>query len=296
MNHAYPNSAQFGDLMGILPDAVLLVDERRRITYVNQAVRALLGYAPDELLGEELAILIPPALRARHEAMVAGYQRHGVPTRMGSRPVLQALHRDGRLVPVSISLCNWTLDDGQHVSVAVLHDATTLHTHLDRANELAETDALTGLGNRLRLSNWMQQPLADARPFSLLYMDLRHFKRLNDTLGHAAGDRALQIVARRLQAHVRAVDLVVRLGGDEFVVALDALADDARLALRARAIAETVRQPVRVEDAACELGANIGGAIFPRHGRAEAELLAAADRAMYGAKQDGQAYRLADDA
>jgi diguanylate cyclase (GGDEF)-like protein/PAS domain S-box-containing protein len=296
MNPTDPSPSQLGNLMGVLPDAVVMVDTRQRIVYANHAVRALLGYAPDELLGKELATLIPPALRERHGLMVASYQLDGAPARMGSRPVLQAVHREGRLVSVSISLCNWTLDDGNPVSVAVMHDATTLHTHLDRANELAETDALTGLGNRLRLSNWMQQPLAEAQPFALLYLDLRHFKRLNDNFGHAAGDRALQIVARRLQAHVRAVDLVVRLGGDEFVVAFDALADAAWLALRAQAIAETVRQPVRVDDSACELGANIGGAIFPRHGRTEAALLAAADGAMYRAKQAGAPYRLAGEA
>jgi hypothetical protein len=82
---------------------------------------------------------------------------------MGSRPARQALHRDGELVPVSISLCNWTLDDGQPVSVAVLHDLTELHTHLDRATALAETDPLSGLGNRLRASRWMLGPLAAAR-------------------------------------------------------------------------------------------------------------------------------------
>lgn len=296
MNPMDPTPSQLGNLMGVLPDAVLMVDAQRRIVYVNDAVRALLGYAPHELLGETLEVLIPPALRTRHEAMVAGYQQGGAPARMGSRPVLQAVHRSGQLVPVSISLCNWVLHDGQRVSVAVVHDATTLHTHLDRANELAETDALTGLGNRLRLSNWMQQPLADGTPFALLYMDLRHFKRLNDTHGHAAGDRALQIVARRLQAQVRAADLVVRLGGDEFVVAFDALTDADRLAQRAQAMADAVAQPLRVADAACELGANIGGALFPLHGRTEAALLAAADGAMYRAKQAGERYRLAGDA
>jgi diguanylate cyclase (GGDEF)-like protein/PAS domain S-box-containing protein len=291
MTAVVPTATQLGDLLDILPDAVLMVDAQRRIVYANPAVRVLLGYAPQELVGAELALLIAPELRERHEAMVAAYQREGAPMQMGSRPVLHARHRDGPSVPVSISLCNWVQPNGQRVSVAVMHDVAALHTHIDRATELAETDALTGLGNRLRLSNWMQQPRAQGQPFALLFMDLRHFKRLNDTLGHAAGDRALQIVARRLQAQVRAADLVVRLGGDEFVVAFDALDDAARLAQRAHAMADAISQPFRVGDAACELQANIGGAIFPRHGRTEADLLGAADRAMYRAKQSGERYR-----
>jgi diguanylate cyclase len=295
MSAVVPTPTQLGDLLDILPDAVLMVDTQRCIVYANPAVRVLLGYAPQELLGAELAMLIPQELRARHEAMVAVYQHEGAPMQMGSRPVLHALHRNGRSVPVSISLCNSAQDNGQRISVAVLHDVSALHTHIDRATELAETDALTGLGNRLRLSNWMQQPRAQGHPFALLFMDLRHFKRLNDTLGHAAGDRALQIVARRLQAQVRAADLVVRLGGDEFVVAFDALGDAARLAERAHAMADAISQPFRVGEAACELEANIGGAIFPRHGWTEADLLGAADRAMYRAKQSGERYRPAGD-
>lgn len=288
-----PNITPLDDLLDILPDAVLMVDAQQRIVYANPAVRALLGHAPQELVGAELATLIPTPLRERHGAMVARYQHEGAPMQMGSRPVLHAVHRQGSLVPVSISLCNWTLGDGRRVSVVVLHDVSALHTHLDRATALAETDALTGLGNRLRLSNWMRQPRALGQPFALLYMDLHRFKDVNDTLGHAAGDHALQIVARRLQSQVRAADIAVRLGGDEFVVAFDALGDAERLAHRAHALAEAVSQPFRVDAAACELGANIGGAIFPQHGKSEAALLAAADRAMYRAKQAGQGYRLA---
>jgi diguanylate cyclase len=162
----------------------------------------------------------------------------------------------------------------------VMHDVTALHSHLDRATELAKTDALTGLGNRLRLSRWMQQRRDRELPFALLYLDLRQFKQLNDTLGHAAGDQALQIVARRLQAQVRAADLVARLGGDEFVVAFDGLDDAAHLAERARLMADALGRPLHLAATTCRLSANMGGALCPLHGRSEAALLGAADRAM----------------
>ena len=283
-----------GDLLDILPDAVLLVDGHGRIAYVNPAVRTLLGYAPGELLGNDLHQLIPLPQRERHAALVKRYQREGAPMRMGERSVLHALHRNGETVPVSISLCNWTLDDGQRVSVAVLHNLAELHTRLDRATALAETDPLSGLGNRLRVSHWMHTTLETGRPFALLYMDLRHFKRLNDALGHAAGDRALQHLAQRLRSHVREADLVARIGGDEFVMLFDALDDAALLMQRAQSIADSVAQPFRVGEAAWSLAANLGGAISPRHGRREAELLQAADAAMYRAKQAGETYRLAE--
>jgi diguanylate cyclase (GGDEF)-like protein/PAS domain S-box-containing protein len=282
------------DLLDILPDAVLMVDGYSRILYVNPAVRTLLGYAPDELLGQNLRLLIPAPLRERHAESVASYQSEGQPMRMGDRPVLHALHRSGEQVPVSISLCNWTLEDGRRVSVAVVHNLAELHARLDHATALAVTDPLSGLGNRLRMSHWMQAALADARPFSLLYLDLRHFKGLNDKLGHAAGDVALQHLAQRLRSHVRGDDLVARVGGDEFVVLFDALEDEGLLARRAQGIAQSAAESFRVAEVAWSLGVNIGGAISPRHGRSEPALLRAADEAMYRAKRADATYRLAE--
>jgi diguanylate cyclase (GGDEF)-like protein/PAS domain S-box-containing protein len=286
-----------GDLLDILPDAVVMVDATGSISYVNPAVRALLGYAPAELIAQPLSMLVPPEHRERHGALVSRYRRNGAPTMMGSRPVLHAVHRSGRLLPVSISLCNFSLDGSQdgRVSVAVIHDVSLLHTDLDRATARAETDGLTGLGNRLRLSRRMQALLASAKPFALLYLDLERFKQLNDRHGHEAGDEALRVVGQRLRHQVREQDLIARLGGDEFVMLFDGLDDPDHLRERALAVAHSIAQPLRLGAAAGTLGVNIGGALSPRDGASEAALLAAADQAMYRAKKAGVAYRLAGD-
>lgn len=281
------------NLLDILPDAVVTVDRLGRVGYANPAVRTLLGYAREELVGQPLSVLVPPAARERHETLVSGYLADGVPTMMGSRPVLRAVHRSGRLVPVSISLCNLPLAGGELVSVAVVHDISLLHTHLDRATLQAQTDALTGLGNRLMLSRQMQADLENGRPFGLLLMDLTGFKGLNDRHGHAAGDEALRVVAQRLQHLVRDTDVAARLGGDEFVLLLDGLTDTERLRERAHAVLESLSRPMSLDGIAVAVGVNIGGAIYPGHGDTEAALLAAADGAMYRAKQAGEAYRLA---
>ena len=287
--------SSIAELLDILPDAVLMVDKRGRIIYVNPAVRSLLGYSAGELLERPLSVLIPPSLRARHEEVVERFRQAGQATMMGARPVLSALHRSGRPVAVSISICNLGLDGGETVSVAVVHDVSALNTHLDRATELAETDPLTGLGNRLRLSRRIQAMLSVDRPFAVLFMDLQHFKPFNDRHGHEAGDVALQTIGRRLMAQVREGDVVARVGGDEFVVLLDELNDERRLADRALAIRNSVSQPLRVADAGGVLDVNIGGAMRPRHGTTERELLVAADQAMYLAKKAGEAYRLAQE-
>ena len=89
-----------GDLLDILPDAIVMVDVYGHISFVNPALRTLLGYSPIEVLGQPLAMLLPPETRQAHEGYVAHFRSDGVATMMGSRPVLHALHRNGRLVPV----------------------------------------------------------------------------------------------------------------------------------------------------------------------------------------------------
>jgi diguanylate cyclase (GGDEF)-like protein/PAS domain S-box-containing protein len=281
------------DLLDILPDAVLMVDARSEICYVNPAVRTMLGYGPDELLGKPLSLLVPHAVRQRHAALVKRFRSEGSPTLMGSRPVVHALHSGGRIVPVRISLTNLALSDNERVTIAVIHDVTALNTELDRATARAQTDPLTGLGNRLRLSRRLQALLTRERVFSLLQLDLERFKQLNDRLGHEAGDQALCIVARRLRKHVRDADIAARLGGDEFVVLLDGIGDEHQLQARAISLAANLTQPFRVTDASGSVGVNIGGAISPRHGRSEQALLAAVDQAMVDAKRSREAYRLA---
>jgi diguanylate cyclase (GGDEF)-like protein/PAS domain S-box-containing protein len=290
MNANRPDPLALADLLDILPDAVVMIDRRGLIIYVNPAVRSLLGYARDELLDQPLSLLVPQTVRERHETLVADFRRDGAPKLMGSRPVLRAVHKTGRLVPVSISLCNLAVG-GESVSVAVVHDVSLLNTHLDRATEQAQTDTLTGLGNRLRLSRAMQANLAEARPFALLLMDLTGFKGLNDRHGHAAGDEALRVVAKRLQGQVRDTDVASRLGGDEFVLMLDGLCDAARLREIALAVTASLTRPMRLGEILTTVGANMGGACYPAHGRTEAELLAAADHSMYAAKQAGEPYR-----
>ena len=293
MGPVRPPPLALSDLLSILPDAVVMVDEHGVIMYANSSVLELLGYAANELVGQPLAVLIPPAVRERHQQLVVDFRDKGAPKMMGSRPVLHAVHRTGRLVPVSISLCNLPSGDDAVVSVAVIHDVSVLKTHLDRATALAQTDILTGLGNRLMLSRQIHACLASARPFSLLLLDLTGFKGLNDRLGHAAGDEALRVVAQRLLTQIRETDVAVRLGGDEFVLLMDGLDSPARLRELAMATARSLAQPMRLAGATRTLGVNIGGAFFPGHGSTEQDLLAAADAAMYAAKQAGEPYCLA---
>jgi len=168
-----------------------------------------------------------------------------------------------------------------------------------QAYKLAQHDILTGLPNRSLLNQRLKQILAqaqrDATQVACLFLDFDHFKRINDTLGHDAGDHLLQSIAQRLTSAVRESDTVARLGGDEFVVILPGLAPD-RASFEVMAVLTRVREafqaPFRLADQTPTLTGSIGVALYPNDARDGVALIKQADTAMYAAKEAGRnAYR-----
>jgi len=156
----------------------------------------------------------------------------------------------------------------------------------------AEIDALTGLANRsmfeIALMKRLSQAHEQEQRVGLLFIDLDKFKPINDTYGHAAGDWLLREVAERLQAQVRSDDLVARLGGDEFTVLLNNLRSAEDVERIAEKILQSLRRPFSYDTTDLQIGASIGVAWAPEHGNCAAELVKAADMAMYKAKQNGR--------
>ncbi len=177
----------------------------------------------------------------------------------------------------------------------VLRESLRLSQRLIAARAEAEhralTDTLTGLWNRRALGELLAR-LAAARqrePLALMHVDLDGFKQVNDRFGHAAGDRVLVEVARILREETRAEDMVARVGGDEFVVVLRGCADPDTLERIARRLLERLREPVRLGDAICAVGASIGIAVLAEGGPVDPDrLLAAADAATYASKAGGR--------
>lgn len=178
---------------------------------------------------------------------------------------------------------------------AVLPELESLRTREHDERHRALHDALTGLPNRTLLDDRLEAAIAIAQrnftPLSLLLLDLDGFKKINDTLGHEAGDVVLVEVARRLSGALRASDTAARLGGDEFVVLLPGTplvgaADTARV------LVDVISRPITIGLAHPMVGASIGVAVFPDQGRDAKTLLAAADAAMYSVKQNGGGYRV----
>ncbi|MDO8250006.1 MAG: EAL domain-containing protein [Rhodoferax sp.] len=178
-------------------------------------------------------------------------------------------------------------DLGQRVGVAL-----AAHAREAQLVFRAHHDGLTGLPNRVLLSERLQQELAHARrannQLALLFLDLDRFKSVNDTLGHDGGDQLLRVAAGRLSACVRECDTVARLGGDEFVVLLTGLNKPQQAAKLAGQILTMLSQPFQIADNECFIGASIGVSVFPADGATAEELLKHADIAMYRAKAAGR--------
>ncbi|MBI2783624.1 MAG: EAL domain-containing protein [Gammaproteobacteria bacterium] len=183
--------------------------------------------------------------------------------------------------------------DGQLLTVrGAVADITEQKAAQETIEQLAYFDPLTQLPNRRLLFDRVRQAVAAAKRSggcgALLFIDLDHFKRINDSLGHRAGDQLLMEVARRLRALVREEDTVARLGGDEFVVVLHEVANTREVRRSAHRVLERLSGEYSVADHRYHLSVSMGVALFPSDGEDPVELLHRADAAMYQAKKDGR--------
>lgn len=169
---------------------------------------------------------------------------------------------------------------------------STLQNKQLELDHLASHDVLTGLPNRRVFLDRVEHALARTRreeaQLAILFVDLDHFKEINDNLGHAVGDVMLLAVADRMRATVRATDTVARLGGDEFIVLIEDVDTVDSVTLIARKIIESLATPVSYRDHSLVVGASIGIAIYPHDGVTTTEIIASADQAMYRAKLAGR--------
>lgn len=156
----------------------------------------------------------------------------------------------------------------------------------------ARHDALTGAPNREMFFDLLQFSIVNARrnglQLAVLFIDIDHFKRINDTCGHAAGDAVLIAVAQRLKATVRESDAVARLGGDEFVAMVQPVDDPQQLAVIVQKLIDALQEPIEFDGQSLRIGASIGISVFPKDGGSAEELLHNADAAMYSSKRDGR--------
>ncbi len=290
-------SAQFqrmSVMLASIGDAVIGTDERGCIVSFNPAAVAMTGWPAAQAVGQFYGTVVRRCHLDSGEPLVDpvlaclrdGHCLNGESSRL--------LHRDAssRVIRETITPMR-DPDSGALIgAVATFQDTTTAHELARTLARQAQHDALTGLPNRLLLQDRLQQALQLARRsggcLALMFLDLDHFKQINDRQGHDVGDELLRQVAASVQGAVRASDTVCRLGGDEFVVLLPQInvAEDA--AEVARHILAAVAHPYRIGAANLHVSFSIGIAVYPDDGEDETTLMRRADTAMYQVKREGR--------
>jgi diguanylate cyclase (GGDEF)-like protein/PAS domain S-box-containing protein len=276
-----------------LADGVVTLNAQGMMESFNHAACTIFGYAKDEVIGRKLAFLVDRQQSSRllEQLIAAGSQ-----TQASANFETTGLRKTGESFPLSVSLTKASRS-GESVIIALLRDVTQQHLDAQEIRRLAFFDVLTGLPNRRlvmdRLSRSIVMSGRTGKHCALMFLDLDHFKLLNDTMGHHVGDQLLQQVAQRLQSCVREVDSVARLGGDEFVVLLEELSDHAAEASThalgiAHKILACLGQPYALASAAHTCTTSIGIAVYGNTAETVEDLLQKADIAMYEAKAAGR--------
>ncbi|MES2583479.1 MAG: PAS domain S-box protein [Pseudomonadota bacterium] len=277
-------------------DGVVTFDAQGVVESFNQAASAIFGYAPREIIGRSAALLIhdPDShfeedyLRHRFSS-----ERPGIPNI--SREV-QGRRKDGELFPIHLSVSRIFRNGLAHL-IAIVRDITQQRHDEEEIRRLAFFDPLTGLPNRRLLMDRLKQAMVTSartgKHGALMFLDLDHFKQLNDTQGHDVGDLLLQQTAKRLSACVRDGDSVARLGGDEFVVLLEALSPHSHeAATHAEAVAtkllDAFKTPYSLNGYSHEGTTSIGIVVFMGDDETMDDLLKKADLAMYQGKSAGR--------
>ncbi|WP_447893956.1 diguanylate cyclase domain-containing protein [Vreelandella sp. GE22] len=275
-------------------DAVLTTDTQSRVTYLNKMAEELTGWTRAEAFGNPLERVLPLVDNQTHASALNPAGR----AMAENRPIELSLdavltRRDGSQLEIEDSAAPVHNRHGEVVgAVVIFHDACQSLTRSARFAYQAQHDPLTGLPNRFlfaeRLSCAMSQARRRQQPLALLYLDIDHFKAINDTFGHALGDRYLQVVAERLKACLRTTDTICRQGGDEFVVLLTEIIDASSALGVADKILAALANPCQLEGHEHAISVSIGVSLYPDHAQSESELLHLADMAMYAVKQSGR--------
>jgi diguanylate cyclase (GGDEF)-like protein/PAS domain S-box-containing protein len=287
---AHALSRYYRSLSHQLGESVLLADAGTgRIVEANPAAARELGYALRELLGRNLRDLsgaLAPERLARLRMHWAAHAR-----------VIAVRGSGNRRVPFEATL-SWIRIGRRELVCVVGRNVTARRAlaaqrraHRRRMARLAHRDALTGLPNRLhleaRLPRLASEAVREQSIIALLYIDLDHFRDVNESLGHSCGDSLLATVARRLRSCVAAEDLVVRAGGDEFVVVAGGLPAASTADYIARRIQESLCEPIEIEGARLNIVASIGISLCPADGTTLEQLLKHADLALSQVKAHG---------
>ncbi len=284
------SETNFRTIFTSVTEGIFLVDlATARILDANPAGCAIVGYSREEILGCDIGTLssgvspytLEHALEVNARLVEEGPQTFE----------WHAKARDGHLLWLEVSVRCATLG-GRQLVLAALRDITDRKQSEAVIMQMARYDALTGLANRRVFVEELKRAIARSRRrekgLAVLYLDLDHFKDVNDTLGHPVGDELLKAVAERLRANMRDIDTVARFGGDEFAVVMSDMAEPADAAMLAEKLLKCLAEPFHLGDNEIRSATSIGIATYGADSPDAEAMLTHADVALYRAKNEGR--------
>jgi len=270
-------------------EGVVITDEDGNVLDVNRAFSEILGYTRDEVIGRNPRMW--KSGRHDHDFYREMWQSLSETGRW--RGEIWNRNKQGLVVPEWLNISGVFLESGELTHyVAVFSDISRIKQSQDTLHQLAHLDPLTGLPNRLLLTECLQHAIERAKRsgagIAVVFLDVDRFKRINDSLGHPIGDGLLKEVAARLRATVRHEDTVARLGGDEFVLVLEGIGRARDAQITVGRILASFEAPLRLEGHEVGVTASLGISLYPHDGEDVTTLLRNADTAMYQAKESGR--------
>lgn len=284
------SESRFRDVAEASSDWIWECDRQNRLIYLSTRFSEVTGIAAASLLGKRLETCFLPVLGLETPVSLSA--------EMNKREAFRDIrchYKDARNRERSCRLAGRPIFDASRRFIGFRGTATDVTEEVEaqaRAQHLALHDPLTGLPNRTLFSERLNQALRERRRLSakvaVLCLDLDHFKEVNDTLGHAAGDLLLTAAADRLATCARPADTVARLGGDEFAIIQSDIASATDAEALSERIIEVMREPFMIEGHMIHVGVSIGAAVSSRNGGGPEKLLKNADIALYSAKKAGR--------
>lgn len=273
-------------------EGIIVFDERGVIESFNRAAEKLFGYEEKDVVGQTISLLIPPDLRDRREGYLDHFMRAEIKRLLGHEGEVIGRHKDGAKFHMALKVSAMTID-GKQLYTGLVADISERKAMVEHLKNMAEHDGLTGLYNRGYLQAELERVVERSKrtggqDCALLYIDLDNFKYVNDTIGHAAGDRVLVEVAAILNKRARKSDLIARLGGDEFAVLLYNT-NAAQAAQVADSFREQMSNYVFKEGAErVDIGCSIGVSPINATTKSAGESMSQADIACHLAKRAGR--------
>jgi diguanylate cyclase (GGDEF)-like protein/PAS domain S-box-containing protein len=273
-------------------DAIVMVNSAALVMYWNLAAERIFGYSNSEALGKSVHHwLAPPRYQTKANAAMSAFGATGQGGILGRTLEMAAIRKDGVEFPIELSVARMRLGMEWH-AVATIRDITERKRSLEQIRFTALHDSLTGLANRAvfveALRQAIQRAEREGEKFAVLYLDLDHFKDVNDTLGHPVGDLLLQALADRLRSSIRGMDTVARFGGDEFALIQTSIPEPLDAAILADKLLKAISSPFIIRGDEIRTGASIGIAVYGSDSPTAETLLSHADVALYRAKAEGR--------